>query len=74
MMGLMNTFTTSMKYFPSGCMATPDAGKKCPSNAPELIAINTQKVRLVTSFFTAVILNALKISFAWMFSYPTFER
>jgi hypothetical protein len=47
----MNTFTTSMKYFPRGCIFTPRSGAKCPNSAPEVMASKTQKVRLVISFF-----------------------
>ena len=42
---------TSIKYLPSGCMATPVAGKKCPTSIPDMIANNTQKVRFVAIFF-----------------------
>ena len=44
-------------------MATPLSGKKWPSNAPELMAKSTQKVRLVNSFFTFRFFNdRIKIS------------
>jgi hypothetical protein len=56
MMGLMNTFTTSIKYFPRGCIFTPRSGEKCPNNAPEVIASKTQKVRLVISFLNMIVL------------------
>ena len=51
MIGLINTFTISIKYLPKGCIFIAVAGAKCPSKAPVVIAVKTQKVRLVNNFF-----------------------
>jgi hypothetical protein len=36
-------------------------GLKCPSNAPAVIAISTQKVRLVRIFFKTMVLSMCKV-------------
>jgi hypothetical protein len=40
-----------MKFLPKGSIFSAADGLKCPSNAPAVMAISTQKVRLVTIFF-----------------------
>jgi hypothetical protein len=51
MMGFIKSFTISINLVPSHLNSTALSGAKCPNNAPAVMAVSTQKVRLVKIFF-----------------------